>query len=259
MMRARGADPNQMSFLQHLDELRVRLLRCVLVTALAFFLAWPVSGWIYELIVAPITSSLPPGVRLAYTGISDPFLLYMKVSLFVGLVVALPWVLMEFWLFISPGLYPRERRMVVPFVVAATFFFLAGLVFAHKVIVPYAALYFIGLGNEAGFQPVITIREVLGFVLQMLLATGAVFELPVVIFFLTRVGIVTPAFLWRYFGYAFFAIWVVAAVVTPPDVFSMILVGTPMTALYVLGIVVSWLFQPVRSESTVTAGSPPTP
>jgi sec-independent protein translocase protein TatC len=248
MMRVRGADPNQMSFLQHLDELRVRLLRSVLVTVVAFFAAWPISGWAYRLIVSPVTDSLPRGTSLAYTGIADPFMLYMKVSLFVGLVLALPWVLMEFWLFIAPGLYPRERRMVVPFVLAATLFFLLGLFFAHRVIVPYAAMYFIGLGGESGFQPVITIREVLGFVLQLLLATGAVFELPVVIFFLTRVGIVTPAFLWHYFGYAFFAIWVLAAVMTPPDVFSMILVGTPMTALYVLGILVSWLFQPSRPQ-----------
>jgi len=237
-----------MSFLQHLDELRIRLIRCVAVWAVAFFAAWPISGWVYDLLVTPVKRALPPGTNLAYTGISDPFMLYMKVSLFIAILVALPWTLMEFWLFVSPGLYPRERRMAIPFTVAATLFFLLGVVFAHLVIVPYAALYFIGLGNEAGFQPVITIREVLGFVIQMLLATGAVFELPVVVFFLTRVGLVTPAFLIHYFGYAFFAIWVIAAIVTPPDVFSMILVGTPMTILYVLGILVSWIFKPARRE-----------
>jgi len=244
-----------MSFLQHLDELRVRLLRCVLVLGAAFFAAWPISGWAYELVVSPIRDALPAGVNLAYTGIADPFMLYMKVSLFVAIVVALPWTLAEFWLFVSPGLYPRERMMVIPFVLAATAFFGLGVVFAHLVIVPYSARYFIGLGTESGFQPVLTVREVLTFVLQMLLATGGVFELPVVIFFLTRIGIVTPAFLIHYFGYSFFVIWVIAAVVTPPDVFSMMLVGVPMTLLYVLGILVSYVFRP----RPPAASAPPAP
>jgi sec-independent protein translocase protein TatC len=247
-----------MSFLQHLDELRVRLLRCVLVLGVAFFAAWPISGWVYDLIVAPVTAQLPAGVTLAYTGISDPFMLYMKVSVFVAIVVALPWALVEFWLFISPGLYPRERLMAIPFALAATFFFMLGVTFAHMVIVPYAAAYFIGIGSESGFQPVITIREVLGFVLQMLLATGGVFELPVIIFFLTRIGIVTPAFLMQYFGYAFFVIWVIAAIVTPPDVFSMMLVGAPMTALYGLGILVSYIFRPRRVDAPAPAAPAPT-
>ncbi len=243
-MWSRPSDPNRMSFLQHLEELRARLLRCVLVLAAAFFGAWPVSGYIYEFLVRPVKDSLPAGARLAYTGISDPFLLYTKISIFTAIFVGVPYILAEFWLFVAPGLYPRERRWVVPFVVSASAFFFLGAYFAYLVIVPYACQYFIGLGNDAGFMPIITIKEVFSFVMQMVLATGAVFELPVVIFFLTRIGIVTPAFLWHYFGYAFFAIWFIAAVVTPPDVFSMMLVGIPMTLLYLLGIFVSWASRP---------------
>ena len=237
-------DPNKMSFLQHLEELRSRMLRCLLVLAAAFFAAWPVSGYIYDFLVLPVKASLPAGTRLAYTGLSDPFLLYTKISIFAAVLIGVPYVLLEFWLFVSPGLYSREKRWVIPFVLVASAFFFLGAIFAYEVIVPYACEYFVGLGNEAGFQPVITIKEVFSFVMQMILATGAVFELPVVIFFLTRIGIVTPAFLWHYFGYAFFAIWVVAAIVTPPDVFSMMLVGIPMTLLYLLGMLVSWIFLP---------------
>ncbi|HKY33843.1 MAG TPA: twin-arginine translocase subunit TatC [Candidatus Polarisedimenticolia bacterium] len=256
-MPSRRGDPNQMSFLQHLDELRVRLLRCAIVLGAAFLAAWPVSGWVYDLLVAPVKEALPPGVALAYTGVSDPFMLYMKVSLFTAIVVGLPYALMEFWLFVAPGLYARERRLAIPFVAGATLFFLIGAWFAHGVIVPYTCRYFIDLGTEAGFQPVITIREVLGFVLQLVLATGAVFELPVVIFFLTRVGIVTPAFLWHYFGYSFFAIWLLAALITPPDVFSMMMVGFPMTGLYLLGILVSWIFLPRPKPAPAPSPSPP--
>ena len=244
----RAGDPNQMSFLQHLEELRARLMRCVIALVAGFFLAWPVSGWLYDVLVQPVRLALPEGTRLAYTGLSDPFMLYTKISIFAALFVALPYALMEFWWFISPGLYPRERRLAIPFVVGATGFFLLGAAFAYRVVVPYTCRYFIGLGNEAGFQPVITIKEVFSFLMQMILATGAVFELPVVVFFLTRVGIVTPAFLWHYFGYSFFAVWVIAAIVTPPDVISMMMVGIPMTLLYLFSILVSWVFLPRSRE-----------
>jgi len=240
-MWSRKTDPDRMSFLQHLDELRARLLRVIAAVAAAFFLAWPVSDYIYDFLVIPVRQALPPGVKLAYTGISDPFMLYTRISIFAAIFVGLPYALVEFWLFIAPGLYPRERRLAVPFVVLCTALFVVGSVFAYYVIVPYACQYFIGLGNEGDFQPVITIREVFSFIMQMILATGAVFELPVVIIFLTRLGLVTPAFLWQYFRYAFFVIWLIAAIVTPPDVFSMMLVGIPMTLLYVVGIGFSWL------------------
>lgn len=239
-----AADPNQMSFLQHLEELRSRMLRIAVALVLGFFVAWPFSGEIYGYLAEPVKNALPEGARLAYTGISDPFLLYTKLSVFAAILLALPYGLLEFWLFVSPGLHAREKRLVVPFVVIATAFFFAGASFAHGIIVPFAASYFISLAEAEQLQPVIEIGKVFSFVTRLILATGAVFELPVLIFFLTRIGIVTPAFLWHYFGYAFFVIWAVAAFMTPPDVVSMVMVATPMTLLYLLGILVSHLFQP---------------
>lgn len=239
-------DPNRMSFLEHLDELRRRLLRCCAVLVLGILVMWPVSGYLYDFLVIPVKQSLPEGTNLAYTEISDPFILYTKISLFGALFLAIPYILIEFWLFVSPGLYRKEKRGVIPFVLAATILFFMGGAFAYKVIVPFACSYFIGLGEEANFQPVITVKGVLTFVLQLILATGGVFQLPVIVYFLTRIGLLTPAFLWHYFGHAFFLIWLLAAVITPPDVFSMVLVGIPMTLLYLIGILVSWAFQPRR-------------
>ena len=233
-----------MSFLQHLEELRGRLLRIVLALVIGFFLAWPFSGRIYDFLVVPVKTALPEGERLAYTGISDPFLLYTKLSVFAAIFVALPYTLAEFWLFISPGLYQREKKWVIPFVVVTSAFFFLGAAFAHSIIVPYACTYFINLGEKAGFDAVITIREVFSFVIRLILATGAVFELPVLVFFLTRIGILTPGFLWHYFGYAFFGVWVLAAFMTPPDVVSMVMVGGPMTLLYLFSILISWVFLP---------------
>jgi sec-independent protein translocase protein TatC len=244
-----------MSILGHLEELRSRVLRCVLALVAGFALAWSFAPRIYGFIVEPAIAQLPPGVKLAYTGVADPFLLYMKVALVGGLFLALPYVLAELWMFVAPGLYRKEKRWVVPFAAGASFFFFLGAAFAYVAIVPFAVRYFISVGQEAGFQPVITVRELLSFELQMILATGGVFEMPVLVFFLTRVGILTPPFMWHYFGHALFVIWLVAAWVTPPDIFSMMLVGLPMTLLYVLSIGVCRLFLPRRAEATAADGS----
>jgi len=235
-----------MSFLQHLEELRARLLRSAVALVAGFFIAWPLSGRIYDILVVPVRDNLPAGEKLAYTGLADPFLLYTKLSVFAAIFFALPYVLFEFWMFVAPGLYPRERRLAIPFVIVASLFFFTGAIFAHTLIVPYACRYFISVGEEGGFDAVITIKEVFSFVIRLILSTGAVFELPVIVLFLTRIGIVTPAFLWHYFGYAFFAVWFFAAFITPPDVVSMIMVAVPMTGLYLFSILVSWIFMPRR-------------
>jgi sec-independent protein translocase protein TatC len=248
-----------MSILEHLEELRSRLLRAGIALVLGFSAAWAYAPRIYTFLVQPALTELPTGSKLAFTGISDPFLLYMKVAMLGGLLLSLPYVLWQLWLFVSPGLYRREKRWAIPFVVATSLFFFAGCAFAYYAVVPYAVAYFISLGMEADFQPIITVKELLSFELQMILATGAVFEMPVLVFFLTRIGIVTPAFLLHYFGPAMFIIWLIAAWVTPPDIFSMILVGTPMTLLYILSIFVSWFFKPRPIPAASPASSGPGP
>jgi len=240
----RPHDPNRMSILEHLEELRSRLIRCAIAVTLGFFAGWYFSQPIYDFLVAPVVTELPKGVKLAYTSLSDPFLLYMKVALIAGLFVSLPYVLWQLWMFISPGLYRKEKKWVIPFVTGATAFFVAGAAFAYYVIVPFTCSYFIALGEQAGFQAVITVRELLSFELQLIVATGVVFEMPVLVFFLTRIGLVTPAFMWHYVGHAIFVIFLIAAWITPsPDAFSMIVVGAPMTGLYFLSIGVSWVFR----------------
>src|SRR5262245_48174166 len=188
-----------MSILGHLEELRSRLLKIAIAVVLAFFAAWNWAPQIYNFVAKPALAQFPPGVKLAYTSLADPFTLYVKVSMMAGLFIAAPFVLYQIWMFVAPGLYRKEKRWVVPFVVAASFFFFLGGAFAYEAIIPYAASYFISLGEEGGFMPVITVRELLSFELQLILGTGAVFEMPILVFFLTRVGILTPSFLWHYF------------------------------------------------------------
>ena len=248
-------DPDRMSILEHLDELRSRLLKAALSVLAGMILAYAFSGQIYDFIVRPAKEALPEGTRLAYTGLADPFVLYLKVSLLAGLFISAPLVLLQFWLFISPGLYRKEKRWAFPFVAGATFFFLLGGGFAYRYILPFACRYFIGVGEEGGFMAVITVKELLSFELQLILGTALLFEMPVVILVLTRIGIVTPAFLWHWFPHSMFVLWLIAAWITPPDVLSMILVGLPMTALYIFGIGVSWLFMP-RKKRPAGPGSP---
>lgn len=245
----RVGDPNQMSILEHLEELRSRLVKAAVSVLAGFIVAYAFSKQIYEFVVIPARDALPEGTRLAYTGIADPFILYLKVSLLAGLFISAPLVLFQFWLFVSPGLYRKEKKWAIPFVAGATFFFTLGGAFAYKAILPFACRYFIGVGEEAGFMPVITVRELLGFELQLILGTALFFELPIVILFLTRIGIVTPAFLWHYFPHTMVGLWFLAAWVTPPDVLSMMLVGFPMTLLYLLSIGISWLFLPGRTRA----------
>jgi sec-independent protein translocase protein TatC len=238
-----------MSILEHLDELRSRLLKAGLAVLAGFVIAYGFSSRIYDFLVLPAREALPDGTRLAYTGVADPFILYMKVALMAGLFISAPMVLTQFWLFISPGLYRKEKKWVIPFVAGATFFLVLGASFAYKLILPFALKYFISVGEEAGFMAVLTVKELLSFELQLVLGTAVLFEMPVLIFFLTRIGLVTPAFLWHFFPHTMVGLWFLSAWLTPPDVMSMMLVGFPMTGLYLLSIGISWIFLPRRMRS----------
>ncbi len=243
-----------MSFLEHLEELRLRLLHSIAALGAAFVACWIYSKEIYVFLARPILEVLPAGRSLAFTGLPDPFVLYMKVAILAGIFLSAPYVLWQVWLFVSPGLHEHERRLAVPFILFSSALFLAGGAFGYYVAFPAACRFFISMG--APFEPVITIREYFSLQTQVLLWMGVVFELPVLIYFFTRIGIVTPRFLWEKFSYAVFIIFVVAAVITPPDVVSQLLIALPMVLLYLLGIAISWLFGP-RPPADASAASPP--
>lgn len=244
-----------MTFLEHLEELRLRLLHAIAALGVAFCVCWAFSKGIYSFLARPILAALPPGRSLAFTGLPDPFVLYMKVALLAGIFLAAPYVLWQLWLFVSPGLHAHERRLALPFILFGTALFLAGGAFGYYVAFPAACRFFISVGEP--FEPVITIREYFRLQMQVLLWMGVVFELPVLIYFLSRIGIVTPRFLWEKFSYAVFVIFVIAAVITPPDVISQLLIALPMILLYLLGIAVAWLFTPGPPAPDPPSDAPP--
>ena len=231
----------KMSFLEHLEELRKRLLVSIAAIGIGFLVSWNFADRLYAWLQSPLTNVLPPGDKLAYTRMIAPFFLYMKVAFFAGLFVASPIILLQLWLFISPGLYKRERIYAAPFIIFATLFFLCGGYFGFRVLLPATCGFFVETGKQ--FKQMITIDDYFSFSTTIILASGLVFETPILIFFLARLGIVTPAFLLQKFKYAVVLSFIISAIVTPtPDMVTQSALAIPMILLYLLGIGIAYVF-----------------
>lgn len=235
------AELPKMSFLEHLEEFRKRLIVIALALVVGFLVSWAYAPELFMLLERPVLQFLAPGDKLAFTQLASPFFLYMKVAFFSGIFLSSPVILWQLWLFLSPGLYPRERRYAAPFIIFATLFFLAGGYFGYAVVFPMACKFFVEMGKD--FKQVITIEDYFSFASKMILGMGLVFETPILIFFLARLGIVTPAFLLQKFKYAVVIIFIVAAIITPtPDMVTQLALAIPMILLYLLGIGISFVF-----------------
>ena len=236
----------RMSLLEHLEELRKRLLWSILALAVGFMPCWAYHEEIFQFLQAPLKKDHPT-LKLAFLGFTDPFILYFKVAALAALFLASPFVLYQIWAFVAPGLYRRERSLALPFVFFTTLFFLAGGAFGYYVAFPFAANFLLGIGGN--FQPVITVEKYFGFLLTVLLGLGLMFELPIFILLLSLIGLVTPRFLLHYFRHAIVVIFIVAAIITPtPDVVNLCIMAVPACALYVLGIGAAFLAQRFRRK-----------
>jgi sec-independent protein translocase protein TatC len=232
----------KMSFLDHLEELRKRLIVSFVAIGVAFIACWNFADRIYAWIQAPLTKFLPAGdQKLAYTHLTEPFMVYMKVAFFAAIFIASPVIMWQVWRFISPGLYKRERRYAAPFIILATLFFVLGGYFGYRVLLPGACAFFVETGQK--FKQMIKIDEYFSFASTIMLAAGVVFETPILIFFLARLGIVTPAFLLQKSKWAIVLSFIIAAVLTPsPDMVNQTFLALPMIGLYFLGVGVAYLF-----------------
>src|SRR5438093_1427114 len=234
-------DLPKMTFLEHLEELRKRLIVSIVALGVAFLVCWNFADRIFGLLARPLSRFLPPGDKLVFTRLTEPFLLYMKVAFFAGIFVASPIILWQLWLFIAPGLYKRERRYAAPFIIIASLFFILGGWFGWRVLLPGTCAFFLETGKQ--FKQMIKADEFFSFASMIILATGLVFETPILIFFLARFGIVTPAFLLQKFKWAIVLSFIIAAIVTPtPDMVTQTALALPMIGLYALGIGIAYLF-----------------
>jgi sec-independent protein translocase protein TatC len=234
----------RMGFFDHLEELRKRLIWSICAVSVTFFASWFFSPTLFSWIERPIRPYLPKGTGLAFTTLPEPFILYFRVALYGGLILASPFLLWQIWLFIAPALYRKERRYAVPFIIATALFFLAGCAFGYFVAFPRVCQFLLGMGTQTGFTPVITINEYLSIASKTIFGLGLCFEMPILIFFLARLGLVSEKFLLAKLKYAILIIFIIAAVITPtPDVMTQCVFAIPMIVLYLLGILIAWMFK----------------
>jgi len=240
------ADLPGMSLMEHLTELRKRLIHSTVYLLIGFCIAYAFHVRLYGIIQKPLNDL---HIALNYTHPTDPLNLYLKTALYGGIILASPFILYQVWLFIAPGMYANEKRYVVPFMAATIVLFLSGAWFGYHWVFPGALKVLIG-GFGKNFNPVLTIEDYTNFFLAVILGLGVTFELPILIFFLALFGIVDGKFLIRHIRYAILAIFVVAAVICPtPDPFGMALFATPMLVLYMLGVGVAFLVHPDRRKA----------
>lgn len=245
----------RMSFFDHLVELRKRIIHSAIAILIGMVIGLTVSEKVFGYLARPMLAALHNAhleEKLIYTSPTGAISLIITLGLYLGIVIALPVVLYEIWLFIAPGLYRHERRAVSLFVISSMFLFLGGVAFGYFISLPYVLKFLIGF--QGPFKPLISINEYFDMILIVLLGLGIIFELPVLIFCLSLFGIVTPKFLWKNFRYAILVITILAAVVTPtPDATTMVIFMGVMTLLYVLGIGVSYLVVRRKRRSQTAA------
>jgi len=248
-----GADqPAVMGFFDHLAELRRRLLYCLVGVAVCCILGLTFWQEIYAFLSQPMLAAFEQAglqKRLIFTGPLVPIKFALQVGVYAGLFLAAPLLFWQTWLFVAPGLYRHERRFVLPFIFSSSGLFLVGAYFAHRIVLPLTLTFLLNFGREM-FEPLISINEYFSLWLTMVLWMGVIFELPVLIFILSWLGLVTPGFLIHYLRHAILGIVVIAALITPTtDVFTLSVFAVPMIALYLIGIGVSYLVALRRSRA----------
>jgi len=235
-----------MSFLEHLDELRKRIVRACLAIAGGVLVGFFFIDKIFKFLMAPARAALPPGASLIYTQPGEAFNLYITVSLIAGIVLAAPFIMYQIWMFIAPGLYSNEKRWAIPFVLLTTLGFITGAAFNHYVAFPFIMMFFASFNSiDLKFMP--KLEDVFGLYTKMLIGIGIVFQMPTVVYFLAKMKLITARFLIGSFKYAMLLIFITAAVITPSgDMMTQVIFAAPMLVLYFLSIGIAWAFGPSR-------------
>ncbi|MCP4719012.1 MAG: twin-arginine translocase subunit TatC [Desulfobacteraceae bacterium] len=236
-------EENKSPFTEHLGELRDRLVRSFIAVGIGFACAYFFKEKLFEILIAPLVTAMGESgnARMIFTGLPEAFFTYLKVSFLAGIIVASPVLFYEFWMFISPGLYRTEKKYLMPIVVLSVFFFLLGSSFGYFIVFPYGFKFFLGFATDT-IQAMPSMKEYLGFASKMLLAFGLVFELPLVLTFMARMGLVTVDFLKKNRKYALLLFFVGAALITPPDVVTQIMMALPLMVLYEISIIGARIF-----------------
>lgn len=253
-------DEKPMSLLDHLNEMRWRLVRCFIAAAVGFCLCWAFVEPIFALLVKPLLAVLPAGGNAMYSTMPEAFFIRMFVACIAGLFVASPVIFYQIWAFISPGLYEEEKLFIVPVAVVSAVFFVGGALFCYHIVFPFAFQFFMSYNTEQ-IRVMPRISDYVDFVLKLLIAFGLIFEMPLFAFFLSRMGVLTAAMMRQARRYAILGIFIVAAILTPPDVLSQLLMAAPMLVLYEVSVIVAAVFgkkkkTPAAEEDGESAADP---
>ena len=232
----------KMSFLEHLDELRKRIIYSLIAIALGFGIACLFLTPLFNFITSPMQAALPAGQKLVYTEPTEALMLYLKMAALAGLLIASPGVMSQVWLFVAPGLYSHEKRLAVPFVLLSSIFFVAGAAFSHYVVFPLTWKFFQSFSSDTlTFMP--RIEPAFGLYVKLMLVFGLIFQMPTLVLFLARMGVITARFLIRNMKYAILIMFIVGAVLSPgTDPVGQVLMAGPMFILYLISILFAWMF-----------------
>jgi sec-independent protein translocase protein TatC len=225
-------------FLSHLEELRKRLIVCAIAVGMGFVISYIFSKQLFSLLTIPLTEVLPPESTMIFTSLPEMFIAYIKVALIGGIILAVPVIFYELWMFVAPALYQKEKRYLVPFVLFSTILFVMGALFGYFIVFPYGFKFFLGFATE-NIQALPSVKQYFSFAIRLLLAFGLVFEMPVAVLFLTKIGLVTPEAMKKYRKFAILGSFIIAAILTPPDVATQLMMAGPIIILYELSIYIS--------------------
>ena len=246
-------DSDKIPFTAHLEELRSRLIKCFIAISVGFVVAYGFKEKLFEILVYPLKSVMHEGDKLIYTGLPEAFFTYLKVAFLAGMLLATPVLLYQFWMFVAPGLYEKEKRVMLPIVFLCSFFFIGGALFGYFIVFPWGFKFFLGFATET-IRPMPSMKEYLSFAAKMLIAFGVVFELPLIITFMARLGLVSVAFLKKNRKYAVLLFFIGAAILTPPDVVTQIMMALPLMLLYEISIIGARIFGRPRTTEATESG-----
>jgi sec-independent protein translocase protein TatC len=225
-------------FLSHLEELRRRLIYCAIALGIGFIIAYIFSEDLFKLLISPLKEQLPEKGRLIFTNLPEVFIAYIKTAFIGGILISSPIIFYQLWMFIAPGLYQNEKRYIIPFVVFSSLLFIGGALFGYFIVFPFGFRFFLGYANEY-VQALPSVQQYFSFSIKLLFAFGIIYELPVVIFFLSRMGLVSADFLRKKRKYAILLIFILGAVLTPPDVITQLMMAGPLIILYEISVIIA--------------------
>ncbi|MBW2606535.1 MAG: twin-arginine translocase subunit TatC [Deltaproteobacteria bacterium] len=240
-------EEGKLPFTGHLEELRKRLITCFIAIGIGFVASYAFKDKLFAILVNPLVSVMEAGDTLIFTGLPEAFFTYLKVALLSGIMLAAPVLIYQFWMFVTPGLYKKERRILIPIVILSSVFFIGGSLFGYFIVFPWGFKFFLGFATET-IRPFPSMKEYLSFSAKLLLAFGLVFELPLVLTFLARIGIVSVDFLKKNRKYALLIFFAGAAILTPPDVVTQVMMALPLMVLYEISIIGAKVFGKKKPE-----------